>query len=65
MGCHPFEAELGKFSHRIALEGYFFQHVQAIMIAIDQYAETALGKRGHFLNRPHSVGGIGAPTQGG
>ena len=25
------------------LEGYCFHHVQAIMLAIDQYAETALG----------------------
>jgi hypothetical protein len=27
------------------LEGYCFHHVQAIMLAIDQYAETALGNR--------------------
>jgi hypothetical protein len=40
------------------LEGYCFHHVQAIMIAIDQYAETALGNRDYFLNRPYSIGGI-------
>jgi hypothetical protein len=40
------------------LEGYCFHHVQAIMIAIDQYAETALGTREYFLNRPHSIGGM-------
>jgi hypothetical protein len=39
------------------LEGYCYQHVQAIMLAIDQYAETALGNREFFLNRPHGIGG--------
>jgi len=39
------------------LEGYCFHHVQAIMLAIDQYAETALGNREYFLNRPYSIGG--------
>jgi hypothetical protein len=34
-----------------------YQHVQAIIVAIDQYAETALGNRGYFLNKPHSIGG--------
>ena len=38
-------------------EGYCFEHVQAIMVAIDQYAETALGNRQFFLNKPYSVGG--------
>jgi len=33
------------------LEGYCYHHVQAIMFAIDQYAETALGNREHFLNK--------------
>jgi hypothetical protein len=27
------------------------------MLAIDQYAETALGN--HFLNKPNSIGGKG------
>jgi hypothetical protein len=39
------------------LEGYCFQHVQAIIVAIDQYAEAALGNREFFLNKPHSIGG--------
>jgi len=30
---------------------------QAIMLTIDQYAETALGNRQFFLNRPHGIGG--------
>jgi hypothetical protein len=37
--------------------GYCYQHVQAIIVAIDQYAETALGNRGYFSNKPHSIGG--------
>jgi hypothetical protein len=38
-------------------EGYCFEHVQAIMLTIDQYAETALGNRQYFLNKPYGVGG--------
>src|SRR4051812_38842417 len=53
--CNGLPANLG-----CLLDGlrYCYQHVQAIMIAIDQYAETALGNRDYFLNRPHSSGGI-------
>jgi hypothetical protein len=32
--------------------GYCYQHVQAIIVAIDQYAEKALGNREFFLNKP-------------
>ena len=38
-------------------EGYCFHHVQAIIVAIDQYAEKALGNREYFLNKPHAIGG--------
>ncbi len=38
-------------------EGYCFHHVQAIIVAIDQYAEKALGNREYFLNKPHGIGG--------
>jgi hypothetical protein len=31
--------------------------VQAIIVAIDQYAEAALGNRSYFLNKPYGVGG--------
>jgi hypothetical protein len=34
-------------------EGYCYQHVQAIIVAIDQYAEAATGNREFFLNKPH------------
>ena len=38
-------------------EGWCYQHVQAIIVSIDQYAESALGNRDYFLNRPHGIGG--------
>ena len=31
---------LAEVPHRAAREGYCYQHVQAIIVAIDQYAET-------------------------
>jgi hypothetical protein len=37
-------------------EGHCYQHVQAIAVAIDQYAEKALGNREYFFNKPYSVG---------
>ena len=40
-------------------EGWCHAHVQAIIVAIDQYAEAALGNRSYFLNRPYGVGGEG------
>jgi hypothetical protein len=38
-------------------EGWRYQHVQAIIVSIDQYAEAALGNRDYFLNKPHRIGG--------
>ncbi len=37
-------------------EGYCYPHVQAIIVAIDRYAEAALGNREYFLNRPYRIG---------
>jgi hypothetical protein len=37
-------------------EGHCYQQVQAITVAIDQYAKKALGNRDFFLNRPCSIG---------
>jgi hypothetical protein len=34
-----------------------YHHVQAIIVAIDQYAEAALGNREFFLNKPYGIGG--------
>jgi hypothetical protein len=33
-------------------EGWCYHHVQAIIVSIDQYAESALGNRNYFLNKP-------------
>jgi hypothetical protein len=41
---------------RATREGYCYQHVQAITVAIDQYAEKALGNRDYFLNKPYGAG---------
>ena len=38
-------------------EGWCYQHVQAVIVAIDQYAEAALGNREFFLNKPYGIGG--------
>ncbi|NPU11363.1 hypothetical protein HL666_11350 [Bradyrhizobium sp. 83002] len=38
-------------------EGWCYRHAQAIMVAIDQYAEAATGNRDYFLSKPHSIGG--------
>jgi hypothetical protein len=38
-------------------EGWRYHHVQAIIVSIDQYAESALGNREYFLNRPYGIGG--------
>ncbi len=46
----------GTSLQRATREGYCYQHVQAITVAIDQYAEKALGNRDYFLNKPYGVG---------
>jgi hypothetical protein len=38
-------------------EGWCYHHVQAIIVSIDQYAESALGNREYALNKPHRIGG--------
>ena len=48
---------LAEVRHKATREGWCFQHVQAIIVAIDQYAEAATGNRDFFLNKPHSIGG--------
>jgi hypothetical protein len=53
----PWIKALADVRHMGTRESYCFHHVQAIMLAIDQYAETALGNRQYFLNKPHSIGG--------
>jgi len=52
----PWIKALAEVRQRATREGYCYQHVQAIIVAIDQYAEKALGNREYFLNRPYSIG---------
>jgi hypothetical protein len=52
----PWIKALAEVRHRATREGYCYHHVQAIIVAIDQYAETALGNREYFLNKPFSAG---------
>jgi hypothetical protein len=52
----PWLDALAELRQRAAREGYCYQHVQAITVAIDQYAEKALGNRDYFLNKPYGVG---------
>jgi hypothetical protein len=45
------------FTLRIDHGGWRYQHVQAIIVAIDQYAEAATGNRDFFLNKPPGAAG--------
>jgi hypothetical protein len=56
----PFLKALAEVRQLAPREGWRYQHVQAIIVAIDQYAEAALGNRDYFLNRPVSIGAGGA-----
>jgi hypothetical protein len=53
----PWIKALAEARHRATREGWCYQHVQAIIVSIDQYAESALGNRAYFLNRPYGIGG--------
>jgi hypothetical protein len=53
----PFLKALNDVRARATREGWCYQHVQAIIVSIDQYAEAATGNREYFLNKPHSAGG--------
>ena len=52
----PWIKALAEVRIRATREGWCYHHVQAIIVAIDQYAEAALGNRQFFLNRPYSIG---------
>jgi hypothetical protein len=52
----PWITALAEVRLRASREGYCYHHVQAIIVAIDQYAEAALGNRDFFLNKPHRIG---------
>jgi hypothetical protein len=53
----PWIKALAELRHRATREGWCYQHVQAISVAIDQYAEKAMCNREYFLNKPYSIGG--------
>ena len=53
----PWIDALAELRRQAMREGHCPQHVQAITIAVDQYAEKALGNRDYFLNRPYGIGG--------
>ena len=53
----PFLKALEDVRRMATREAWCYRHVQAIMVAIDQYAEAATGNREYFLNKPHSIGG--------
>jgi hypothetical protein len=53
----PFIKALAEVRRLATREGWCFQHVQAITVAIDQYAAKAYGNREYFLNKPQSIGG--------
>jgi hypothetical protein len=58
----PFLKALEEVRRLATREGWRYHHVQAIIVAIDQYAEAATGNREFFLNKPHSL--AGKPRQG-
>jgi hypothetical protein len=58
----PWIKALAEVRLRAPREGWCYQHVQAIIVAIDQYAEAALGNREFFLNKPHSIDGKKEPA---
>ncbi|WP_236843299.1 hypothetical protein [Bradyrhizobium icense] len=53
----PWLKALNKARHEATREGWCYQHVEATIVAIDQYAEAAMGNRNYFLNKPQSIGG--------
>jgi hypothetical protein len=55
----PFLKALNDVRNKATREGWCYQHVQAIIVSIDQYAEAATGNRDYFLNKPHSIGPMG------
>jgi hypothetical protein len=53
----PFIKALAEVRQLATREGWCYQHVQAITVAIDQYAAKAFGNRDYFLNKPYGIGG--------
>ena len=53
----PWLKSLAQTRRLAARQGSCYQHVQALIVAIDQYAEAATGNRSYFLDKPQSIGG--------
>jgi hypothetical protein len=53
----PWIKALAEVRQLACREGWRYHHVQAIIVSIDQYAESALGNRDYFLNKPYGIGG--------
>jgi hypothetical protein len=53
----PWLKSLNETRRLAAQQGWCYQHVQALIVAIDQYAEAAMDNRSYFLDRPQSIGG--------
>ena len=53
----PFLKALETVRDLATREGWRYQHVQAIIVSIDQYAEAATGNRDFFLSKPHNLAG--------
>ncbi|MEH2480464.1 hypothetical protein V1282_003821 [Nitrobacteraceae bacterium AZCC 2146] len=51
----PFMKALSQVRNLATREGYCYHHVQAIMLSIDQYAESATENREYFWSKPHSI----------
>jgi hypothetical protein len=47
-----------RVSHLLRRNGVY-PYVQAISVAIDQYAAKVFGNREYFLNKPYGIGGSG------
>jgi hypothetical protein len=52
----PFIKALAEARQLATREGWCYQHVQALIAAIDQYTEAATGNRSYFLDKPQRIG---------
>lgn len=52
----PWLRSLAETRRLAARQGWCYQHVQAVIVAIDQYAAAATGNRSYFLDKPQRIG---------
>ena len=52
----PWLKSLAETRRLAARQGWCCQHLQALIVAIDQYAEAASGNRSYFLDKPQRIG---------